>query len=567
MKCLGVDIGSSSIKIAEVEGSGRSASITNIWEIPLSMDPTKDQSIEIIEKLRAFTSQYPAKDVRWVVGVPQNNVSVRLKRFPFKERAKILKSLPFELEEDIPFDTGETIFDARVVETFANASDVLAIASPFGPIEETMERAKDGGFDATMVSPEGIALSNVLDNWWGPVSETPVQVPVGDEVFRGKDLQPTHAILQIGHSRTNLIVYRSGADGTSHPVAIRSIQWGGHDVALAIEHVFKVPYVEAIKVLQTKSFVLLNTTGASRDQLAMHKSIADSAAPLVRELRLTLLDLKGSAGADVRDIRLTGGACQIQNFAPWLTQSLEVPINTLEFIGALVNSGRMQVKASLTPQLENIAATAIGLAIEGIRKPSNPGINLRKGTFAKSNESVRLFWETWQTTAQVAVAIFVTFFAYSVVRESMTLTLASRSDEVLADAAKNAAGLKGAAATADGISRYIQKENKAIKDRETLAQMDSYVSAMDFVLQMAERLPVQLPPKAGRGLDVDNLTIDNDDLTVQGRAQGADILVAVERELQSIAKSGSVKKITPTSIRSGSPGTAFAFTMKVERKP
>lgn len=115
MKCLGVDIGSSSIKIAEVEGSGRSVSLTQVWHIPLTTDATKDQAIEIIEALRNFTSQYRHRDTRWVVAVPQNLASTRLRFFPFSERSKILKSLPFELEEDIPFDANETLFDARIV--------------------------------------------------------------------------------------------------------------------------------------------------------------------------------------------------------------------------------------------------------------------------------------------------------------------------------------------------------------------------------------------------------------------------------------------------------------------
>lgn len=562
MKCLGVDIGSSSIKIAELEGSGRGVSINQLWEMPLSMDPTRDRSLEIIETLRNFSAQISSKDAKWIIGLPQNNVSVRLKRFPFKERAKILKSLPFELEEDIPFDTAETIFDARFIEIFANASDVLAVACPHEPVAEVLARAKDGGFEASMISPEGLALSNVLDSWWASPPTNPLTVAMGDGVSAAREVQASHAILQVGHSRTVLVVYRDGK-----PVAIRAIQWGGHDVALAIESIFKVPYVEAIKVLQTKSFVLLNTNGATRDQMAMHKAISDSAAPLIRELRLTLLDLRTSVGSDIRDLRLTGGTSQIQNFAPWLTQSLEVAVNQFEYFGALTSTGRVQVKTPLNSQVESASATAIGLALEGFRKPSHPGINLRRGIFAKSNESVRLFWEQWKNTAQIAAAMFVIFFVYALMRESMSLSLAEQSEEQITEVAKTVAGLKGAQAGADGILRTIESENKALKNRETLAKLDNYTSAMDFVLLMAERLPVQLPPRAGRGLDIDNLSIDNDDLTVSGRVQGADILVAVEKELGLIAKKGSLKKVAATGLRTGQPGTPFGFAMKIERKP
>ncbi len=558
MKCLGVDIGSSSIKIAEIEGSGRTATVTQIWELPLSTDPMRDQALEIIERLRAFSAQYPTKDARWVIAVPQNSVSTRLRRFPFLDRSKILKSLPFELEEDIPFDASETVFDVRVVETFQNASDVVAIACPHEPVEQALGRAKDGGFEAEIVSVEGLALSNILDSWWAAPVATSGPVGLDDAA---RELRVGHAILQIGHTRSNLVVYRDG-----HLVAIRSIQWGGHDVAMSLESVFKISYIEAIKVLQTKSFVLLNPEGASRDQLAMHKAVADAATPLIRELRMTLLDLRASAGADLRDIRLTGGAGQIQNFSQWLSQSIEVAVSPLEYFAALTATGKVAFRVNHTPELESTSATAVGLAIEGLRKPRNPAINLRKGLFARSNESLKIFWNTWKGTIQVAAAIFVVFCLYSYVRESISLTLAERSDEALLSAAKTSAGLTGSKATADGVSRYIRAETTAIESREKLAELDSYIPAMDFVARLSEKMPVQLPPRSGRGLDVDLLTVDNDDLTIEGRAQGSDVLANVERELRSIAREGSVKKVTPKSIRSGAPGTSFGFVMKIDRK-
>lgn len=562
MKCLGVDIGSSSIKIAEIEGSGRTVALTQIWELRLSTDPTKDQDLEIIEKLRAFTGQYSQKDVRWVVGVPQSSVSTRLRRFPFLERSKILKSLPFELEEDIPFDAGETVFDARVVEAFSNGSDVIAIACPFDPIEQAMQRAKDGGFEPEVVSVEGLALSNVLDAWWAAPTSSNLPAPIDNEATRSNDIRQAFAILQIGHTRTNLVVYRD-----NHVVAVRSIQWGGHDVALALESTFKISYIEAAKVLQTKSFVLLNTDGASRDQVAMHKAVSEAAIPLIREMRLTLLDLRSSAGADLRDLRLTGAASQIQNLAPWLTQALEVSVEPLDYFASLAASGKMSIRVSRGTEIEAASATAIGLALEGFRRPRNPAINLRKGRFAQSNESVRVFWETWKSTIQITLAIFLIFCAYAWVRESMTLKLAEQSDETLQQAAKTSAGLKGSQASASGIDRFIQTESRAIQNRETLARLDGYIPAMEFVVRLAERLPVQLPIRSGRGLDVDRLSIDNDDLTIEGRAQGADILASVERELASIAKPGTLKKVPPTSLRANAPGQGFGFVMKIERKP
>lgn len=567
MKCLGVDIGSSSIKITEAESSARSVVVSNFWELPLASDPSRDQTVEIIEKLRSFSSQYLASasrksDVRWVIGVPQKSISSRLRRFPFSDRMKILKSLPFELEEDIPFEPTETIFDARVIEIFGNGSDVLAVACPHGPIEKALQQAKDGGFEAQVVAAEGLALSNILDTWWEAPASSPLQVPLGEETHRSQDVQPAHAILQIGHTQSNVVAFRKGK-----VVSIRSIPWGGHDVAIAIESVFKIPYSEAVKVLQTKSFVLLNTDGVSRDQLAMHRAVAESAAPLLRELKTTLLDLKTSAGADIQSLRLTGGASQIQNFGAWLTQSLEVSVNPLNYFAELQATARVQVRLQQSPEIENIAATSIGLALEGHRKARNPAVNFLKGPFLKQNETLKLLWETWGATAQIGLAILVVFSFYSFMREGFSIELVDESDTLLTKAAQQVAGLRGAAASPDGIQRYITTETRAIQNRETLAQLDEYASAMDFLVRMAEKFPVQLPPREGRGLEVDHISLDNDDLVIEGRVFGSDLTGAIEKELQSIARKGTVKKSTPTQLRTGAAGQPFAFSMKVDRKP
>jgi hypothetical protein len=97
--------------------------------------------------------------------------------------------------------------------------------------------------------------------------------------------------------------------------------------------------------------------------------------------------------------------------------------------------------------------------------------------------------------------------------------------------------------------------------------MDEYISALDFVIKMAEKFPVQIPVKDGRGFEIDHVSVDNDDLIIEGRAQGADLLAAIERELRSMARKGTVKSTPPTNLRAGAPGQPFGFTMKLDRKP
>lgn len=559
MKVYGVDIGSSSIKIAEVESSGRSISLNHVWEIPLSVDPTKDQDLDILERLREFSSQIKSApgDAKWVLGIPQSMISARFRRFPFKERAKILKSLPFELDEEIPFEMDETVFDARMVELHNNATDVMAVACPKEAVRQALSTAKDGGFDAQIIAAEGAALSNIVESWWLAPPTSKRQVALGETTEA--EARPAQALLQIGHRRSVLLIHRDG-----QLISIRSIQWGGHDLAESLAGSFSVPYMEAVKALPKKAFLLLNTSGATRDQLGMHTAMETAMSSLVRDLKLTFLDARTTLGAEIQALAICGGGSRLQNLAPWLTQALAIPTNNLSVFDSVINSGKVQIRFQADHDLTTVAGVAIGLALEGLRRVRNPAINFRQGEFAKSNESLRKFWETWQVTVQITVAIFFIFTTYSWWRNSLAEQLSLQSEDILKAGAKKAANLN--TADLDAVLNYITREQSLLKDRETLAGLQDYVSALEIMARIAENSPVQKPPNPTVGLAVTRLSIDNEDVSIEGRVLDPARLDRLKTALQKVARAGSLKSQSPTSS-STSAGTAFAFNFKVDRMP
>ena len=417
MKILGVDLGSFSIKIAELDSSGKSFSFTNFHEFNLSQDPNRDRGLEIIEILRSFSMNYEPSSTRWVVGLQQTAVATHMKRFPFRERQKILKSLPFELEEDIPLDIDEAIFDAKIIEYVGPMADVLTVAAPKDSIEEILSLAKDGNFTADIVSVEGIAFSNCFERWQQSPNEMPLASREIDEVTGQLPPSQSRLVLHLGHDRSLLLVYRDGG-----LVAVRSILWGGNDVAQAMAAAFSVPVYDAIKTLKSKAYILMNSAGATKDQLKLSQTVAASVDQLMRDLRLILIEMKAAYNLEFQRIDMTGGLSSIQNLGAYITQSLEIPANA----GPSLFS-EIPVRFSVTPEIEAVCGPALGLAIEGLKRPRNPAVNLRQGEFAKENLSLKIFWETWRVPLQIAAAAFVAFTLYSFVRDSMAAGLRFKS--------------------------------------------------------------------------------------------------------------------------------------------
>lgn len=549
MKVLGVDLGSYSIKIAELEKKTKGYVFSNFFEFPLSLDPNRDRGLEIIETLRNFSVNYDPNHTLWVIGVPQAHVSVHFRTFPFKERTKILKSLPFELEDDIPLDVDDTIFDFKLVKTIGTIAEVLTVACPKDSIEEVLNTAKDGGFDPAIVSVEGLAFANVFEQWDAPPPDQPPRESEVEESEAPKSATG-HAILHIGHSHSLLLVYKENI-----LVATRSILWGGREIAENISREFGVPVFDAMKTLTSKGFILMNSAGASPEQIKLSQAISSQVDILVRELKLSLLEIKSEFQIDYREIQLSGGTSRIQNLGAYITQGLEIPANA-----NLTPLADKPTRFEVTPHIEAVASTALGLAIEGIKRPRNPAINLRRGEFERENVALKRFWETWRVPVQVAVAAFAIFFVYSIVRDQLASGLVDAADEQLKEAATKAANLRGGALTEVNILRYIKNQKDRLKNQDALSQLEDYVSAADVLAKLSEKMPKNQPDQ---GYDIVFLEIDNEDLTIRGRAHSLAQTVLIEKALGEIAVPGTLAKIGAGDVSGGTP---FGFKMKIRRR-
>lgn len=545
MKSVGIDIGSYSVKVAEVNTSRKSAIVTDFKEYPLSTQPQTDKSLEIIEILRNISSQYDPTLTKFVIAVAQNEVSVRLKTFPFRERLKIIKSLAFELEDEIPLDLDDTTFEAKILEIRNNSSIVLVCACPNDAISAHLEQAKEGRIDPAVLSVDAFALSNLFENWaFAPpqsvINEDPEQTVI-DQKKAGR------LILMMGHQRSILLAYNQ-----TSLVSTRSILWGAIDIARNISLVFSVPPAEALKVVQLRSYILMNSAGASQDQILLSKTVTDSLGELSRDLKFSIIELQTELGLQFQQLEIMGGVSNVQNIAPYLTQIIEMPVNQTRAFD------NISFSFEVTPAIEAAAPIAVGLAIEGLKTARNPSLNLRRGLFVKTNQNFNLFWEKWQSAVQIAGAAIVVIFIHAFLRDSMSQSLSDSAEDALNIKAKTVGK------TSATLEKYLTDQKSLIKGRESLARLDHFTSALDVLTKLTQKLPQnQKESGVNVAMEVSKLAIDNDDLTIEGSVASPMHLGAVEAALKQLAL-GDIKKVA-SSASHAIPGTPFAYKMKIHR--
>jgi general secretion pathway protein L len=276
---------------------------------------------------------------------------------------------------------------------------------------------------------------------------------------------------------------------------------------------------------------------------------------LVRDLQLSILEFKSEFNAIITQIGLTGGSSAIKNLGPFLTQQLELPVNKVYPLDMIPN-----VLFEKGPKTDTTFGLALGIAIEGLKKPRNPAINFLRGEFAKQNNFARNMWEKWGPAIKTISAAMVVFFIYSMMRETFSMSLADRAEEALKTQAKNVAKLTGKKATEANIKKYIRDNKKRAADLKTLAN----VATMNSALEIVKKINDATPAKNSVTLDVKGVHVRDSEVSVEGYVKSPNELTVLQQALTNLSLDGKVNKGS-VQLPAAAGKTAFSFNFKVDR--
>jgi general secretion pathway protein L len=547
MRSVGVDIGSSSIKVVEASVSAKGLVVHSFLEHPLNQGPGADNEVVVLEFLQSLQERYSPDKTKFIFGLKQEFVSVRHKVFPFTDRHKILKSLPFELEEDLPFSPDSAQFDAKIIRFQGPTAEVLACATPRHRLESQIQILKDAGFELNLLSAEGVAFANCFEKWNFPVEAEPgLPVDATDENTPKRSL---NLKIHIGASKTLVLAFEG-----DHLLGVRTVLWGSRSLVETVAREYEIPFIEALKEVENKSFILTHKTDASYDQVVFSDTITASIRELCKEIKITALEFSSELGGEIRAATISGGGSKVRNLNAAMTQLLEIPVNTEQF--------SMPIHAPAEFDAEQISkmGIALGLAIEGLKKPRNAPLNFLKGDFAPQNHALQKAWEIWKPFVQVGLGLYVVFFIYSSFRQSTALSLSDKSLEVLKAQGRSLAGLSAKNANEAGIKKYIREQRKRVQELEAVASAAQLNSAMDLLKKTTDLVP----GKSAIQLDVKSWSLKEDLLTISGFVANSNQINAISQSLANLAVDGKVNS-SPTGLTAPAGKMAFGYSLRVDR--
>jgi len=544
MISVGIDIGTYSIKVAEVEATSKSYVVRRVLEFPLSLDLTKDKKIEIIDTLRTLFSQYDLDQTQFVFSLPMKHVSARLLQLPFRERFKVQRAIISQLEDELPFSQEDAIFDAKIVRFAGKGADILAMAVPMERVRDVVDLARDCGVEPLYISTEGSGVNNLFERW----SEAPPEgLSPEQEIPTARQAE---LVLNIGHMSTEALVYTDGI-----LLSVRNIDWGAKNMADAIATKYGLNYLQAMRELQSKGFVMLDKAQGNKEQVAFSQTIETALIHFTNELRLVLLELQSEMNLQWTKGSMIGGGSQLKNFGAYLTQSFEIPFNRFKQFEA-----HPAVTVEANPHLELVTATAVGLAIEGLRRPRNPATNFLKGPFAQQSQFLETLWEKWGYAGQLAAVAFVAMIVYGLVRENLAISLSDQSDKVMRAQAESIAGIKSKQANPSRINKFISNQEKLERSRKSAEKVVRLNSAMDIL----NRISAALPSPQNAVLEIKRVSISNEIAEVQGYTDNENQNSAVRTALQKASLDGKVEQ-AQMMIKPPAGKVGFAYKIRVDR--
>ncbi len=157
MKIVGLKIEKGKLAVSVVEKGLRQTELKDSYSVPFATDT------ELADILSAKARDWAG--ARIVSSIPGSKFSQRTLTFPFNDRKRVEKALPFELEDNIPFALEDVELDHVVLDRAETGADkkkesaVLGIMLPKTALRQHLELLATAGVDPQVIIPSYVGLS------------------------------------------------------------------------------------------------------------------------------------------------------------------------------------------------------------------------------------------------------------------------------------------------------------------------------------------------------------------------------------------------------------------------
>jgi len=344
---VGVDIGSSSIKVCQVKESRKGFVLQRLGYCPLAPQTIVDGQVmdagRVIEALQKIFRDGKIRQKEVALSVSGQSVIIRKITVPMMTQAELEEQINWEAEQHIPFDIKDVQVDYQVLKRRPEASqmDLLLVAAKRDQINDFAQLARDAKLKPVVCDIDAFTVQNLF------------------EMSRGLPGDQTVALINVGASLSSLNIVSNGVSAFT-----REIANGGNAITEEIQKQLSIPYdqAEAYKCGASPP----DAPGIVPEQAArVIDSVTDSIAGEIQRSLDFFLATTGEG--EISRIYVTGGSSALAALGTAIQRRSRVPVEVWAPTERMIVEGK-EVDRELLQSRAAQLSVALGLALRKDRE-------------------------------------------------------------------------------------------------------------------------------------------------------------------------------------------------------
>jgi type IV pilus assembly protein PilM len=343
---LAVDIGTHSVKMAQISGSKNKFELMNFSIMPLKegciVDGVVQQPDEVVEALEKMIKVEKIDTKYAVASIAGEAVIIKKIRVPLMTAEELAENIQHEAEQYIPFDIDDVSIDFQILDAKGGRSDekqkeetmeILLVAVQKDIIESRIDLLYDVGLRPAIIDLDVFAMVNAFE--------------LGTDLNARE--QEAIAVIDLGESFTHLNIMQDGLTAYT-----RDIPFGGSHCTNKLMSKFNLPYKEIAKL----KFGEIPSEIKSEEVVEV---IVNSFDKILNEVQKSFEFFSTTSNSQVDRVLLTGGGALISGVDGLFAHHLETPVEILNPMkGIKVNKRKFDQKT--IDAMGPLSTVAIGLA-------------------------------------------------------------------------------------------------------------------------------------------------------------------------------------------------------------
>ena len=340
----GLDVGSSSIKMVQLDGKMNSLNLVGLGFENLPDDTIVDGQImelnTVSEVINNICTNHQISANQVVTGVSGHSVIIKNIVLPPMSREELEESIDWHAEEHIPYDLSDVTLDYHVTAESADATQVLIAACKRERIDNLKQSIQLSGRTPIVIDVDTFALQNCYEVNYQP-DETQVVT-----------------LLNIGASTMNINIVQG-----TRSLFTRDITVGGSQFTDVLQKNLGISFQQAEAVKRGVS------DGSEDIEEKSIEPLMDNVMEMVTlEIQKTFDFYRATSedgGLAVQKILISGGGSKLAGLREGLATRLELPVEILDPFRQIKVDARKfdpDYLSEIMPEM----AVAVGLALRGV---------------------------------------------------------------------------------------------------------------------------------------------------------------------------------------------------------